>query len=73
MIDVSQREYFQEQDAMYLVCGQSALLSDRMTVELAEEITRGLWWFWLSLLGGCAILFVFMSYAFERHLQKKVS
>ena len=66
---VKPRDYFnQEQDEMFIVCGQSAMLANMMTYELHTEITRGLWWFWLSLLGGCAILFVLFSYVFERKL-----
>ena len=58
---------------MFIVCGQSKALSYIMDAELDEEITRGLWWFWLSLLGGCAILFLIFSYLFERRLQRQVS
>jgi len=39
-----------------------------MDIALDDEIDRGLWWFYLSLLGGCALLFFLFSYSFERKL-----
>ena len=58
---------------MYIVVGHSAALSIVMKDALDKEITRGLWWFYLSLLGGCAICFLIFSFVTERHLQAKVS
>ena len=44
-----------------------------MSEQLHKEIARGLWWFMLSLLGGVAICFIFLSYIFERVLQKRIA
>ena len=58
---------------MYVYVGQSAALSFVMSEELHEEIARGLWWFMLSLLGGNAIVFIFLSSFFERRLQSRIA
>ena len=58
---------------MYVIVGQSAALRFVMSEHLHEEIARGLWWFMLSLLGGNAICFVFMSSIFERKLQQRIA
>lgn len=58
---------------MYVVVGHSVALRNVMDDKLHEEITRGLWWFMLSLIGGVAICFIIFSWVFERKLQKRVT
>lgn len=58
---------------MYVVVGHSIGLRAVMDEKLHEEITRGLWWFMCSLIGGVAICFIIFSYCFEQKLQKRVT
>ena len=58
---------------MYVIVGQSAVLRFVMSKELHDEIGRGLQWFTWSLLGGNAIVFIFLSFIFERRLQNQIA
>jgi hypothetical protein len=53
---------------MTVVVGHSAALRYVMDRALEDEISRGLWWFFGSLLGGVAIFFVLFATIFERQL-----
>ena len=44
-----------------------------MSARLDTELERELLWFYLSLLGGVAILFILFSIIFERRLQLRVT
>jgi len=58
---------------MYIVVGHSVGLNLVMDEQLHKEITRGLYWFMFSLVGGVAICFVIFSYCFEQRLQVRVT
>ena len=58
---------------MYIVVGHSVGLNLVMDDMLHQEITRGLWWFMSSLVGGVAICFVIFSICFEKRLQVRVT
>lgn len=58
---------------MYVAVGHSVSLREVMNDMLHAEITRGLWWFMCSLVGGVAICFIIFSYCFEKKLQKRVT
>jgi len=73
MKGVQTHDYYNSRDEMYIVVGHSAALRYIMDQALYTEIVRGLWWFYLSLLGGCALCFVLFSWFFERRLQKRVT
>lgn len=60
--------YYNEAFVMYVILGQSSTLPFVMSEYLHLEISRGLWWFMLILLGGVATCFVIFSYIFERRL-----
>ena len=58
---------------MKVMVGQSSYLKYVMDEQLSEEISRGLWIFFCSLLGGSLLLFVIFSAIFERRLQIRVT
>jgi len=58
---------------MYVYVGNSVGLEDKMSEMLNKEISRGLWWFMCSLIGGVAICFVIFVFVFEKLLQTRVT
>ena len=58
---------------MFIVVGHSAALTFVMDDYLHAEITRGLWWFFGSLLAGVSICFIIFSICFERRLYTRVT
>lgn len=70
---IQKHDLYNDDHEMYLIVGHSKALSSIMSEYLNEEIVRGVWWFYLSLLGGMTILLVIFSYVLERKLQFKVS
>ena len=71
--EIETHRYFDESMRMYIVVGQSDALGFLMSDYLYIEITRGLWWFWLSLLGGVFICFLVFWIITERRLYAKVT
>ena len=66
-------EYYDEVYEMFVVAGHSAALNFVMEDRLYGEISRGLWWFFGSLLGGTTILFLIFSLLFERNLHVRIT
>ena len=58
---------------MYIIAGHSAALSFVMEERLYDEISRGFWWFFGSLLGGTTILFTIFTLSFERNLHVRIT
>ena len=73
MDGIKTHKYYQPEFEMFIVVGHSKGLSSIMSESLQVEIVRELWWFYLSLLGGCSICFFVFSYCFERRLQLRVT
>ena len=57
---------------MYTVVGHSGALRFTMDDRLYEEISRGLYWFMLSLLGGAIIISFLLGLIYSICLQKKI-
>lgn len=73
MQGLATHKYYDDSFVMYVVVGQSSVLKFLMTEHLQNEISRGLWIFMISLMGGAFLCFVIFSIWFERHLQRKVT
>ena len=73
MQGLATHKYYDDSFEMYVVVGQSSVLKFLMTEHLQKEISRGLWIFMISLMGGAFLCFVIFSIWFERHLQHKVT
>ena len=71
--EVTPHAYYDEVYEMFIVAGHSAALSFVMEDRLHEEISRGLWWFFGSLLGGTTILFIIFSVIFERTMHYRIT
>ena len=71
--EVTPHAYYDEVYEMFIVAGHSAALSFVMEDRLHEEISRGLWWFFGSLLAGVSICFIIFSICFERRLYTRVT
>lgn len=73
MDGIKTHKYYQPEFEMFIVVGHSKGLSSIMSESLQVEIVRELWWFYLSLFGGCLICFFVFLYCFERRLQLRVT
>ena len=71
--NVTPHAYYDSNYEMYIVVGHSAALTFVMDEYLHAEITRGLWWFFGSLLAGVSICFIIFSICFERRLYTRVT
>ena len=69
MEGVKTHQLYDPDQEMYVIVGQSMALTSIMNERLNAEISRGLVIFFLALIGGCLLIFVFISWFFERRLQ----